>query len=59
MAISGSVGGVLIAIILVLLGILLISGILNFILWILGAICIVIGIVVGAMAIFGKKKQYY
>ena len=55
---TGGFGGVLIAIFLLVLGILLISGILNFLLWILGAVCIVVAIVMGAMAIFSKKSRY-
>ncbi len=55
---TGGFGGILIAIFLLVLGILLISGILNFLLWILGAVCIVVAIVMGAMAIFSKKSRY-
>ena len=58
MGISGSFGGIVVAIFLLILGILLVSGILNFLLWILGIICIVLGVVVGALAIFGKKNRY-
>ena len=54
----GGFGGIVIAIFLLILGILLISGVLNFLLWILGAICIVLAIMVGAMAIFGNKNRY-
>ena len=55
----GSAGGGLIAaIFLLVLGFLLISGILNFILWLLGAICIVAGLIVGAIALFGRKNRY-
>ncbi len=54
----GGFGGIVIAIFLLVLGILLISGILNFLLWILGAVCIVVAIVMGAMAIFSKKSRY-
>lgn len=54
----GGFGGIVIAIFLLVLGILLISGILNFLLWILGAACIVVAIVMGAMAIFSKKSRY-
>jgi hypothetical protein len=54
----GGFGGIVIAIFLLILGILLISGVLDFLLWILGAICIVLAIVVGAMAIFGNKNRY-
>ena len=55
----GSTGGGLIAaIFLLILGVLLIFGVLNFILWVLGVICIVAGIIVGAMALFGRKNRY-
>ena len=55
----GSTGGGLIAaIFLLVLGFLLISGILNFILWVLGAVCIVAGLIVGAIALFGRKNRY-
>ena len=54
----GGFVGIVIAIFLLVLGILLISGILNFLLDILGAVCIVGAIVMGAMAIFGKKNRY-
>lgn len=58
----GSAGGGLIAaIFLLVLGFLLISGILNFILWLLGAICIVAGLIAGAVALvslFGRKNRY-
>lgn len=54
----GSFGGIGVAILLIIIGILLVSGILNFLLWILGIVCIVLGIIVGAMAIFGKRDRY-
>ena len=54
----GGFGGIVIAIFLLVLGILLISGILNFLLWILGAVCIVGAIVMGAMAVFGQKNRF-
>ena len=56
--IMGSFGGIGVAIFLLVVGVLLVSGILNFLLWILGAVCIVLGVIVGAMAIFGKKDRY-
>ena len=55
---SGPFGGILIAIILLILGVLLVSGILDVLLWILGVICIVLGIIIGAMSIFGKRNRY-
>ena len=55
----GSTGGGLIAaIFLLILGVLLIFGVLSFILWVLGVICIVAGVIVGAMALFGRKNRY-
>lgn len=55
----GSTGGGLIAaIFLLVLGVLLISGILNFILWVLGLLCIVAGVIVRLMALFGRKTRY-
>ncbi len=54
----GGFGGIVIAIFLLVLGILLISGILDFLLWILGAVCIVVAIVMGAMAVFGQKNRF-
>lgn len=55
----GTAGGFVIAIFLLILGILLFTGILDFLLRILGAICIVAAIVVGAMAIFGGNRNRY
>ncbi|MCY4367028.1 MAG: magnesium transporter accessory protein [Chloroflexi bacterium] len=54
-----SFGGILAAIFLLIIGVLLITGILNFLLWILGAVCIVLGIIVGAMALFGGRKNSF
>ncbi len=54
----GSFSGIGVAIFLLILGILLVSGILNFLLWILGVICIVLGLIVGAVALFSKKQRY-
>ena len=54
----GSFGGILIAIFLLLLGILLVSGILDFLLRIVGVAAIVLAVIVGAMAIFGNKNKF-
>ena len=54
----GLFGGMLVAIFLLIVGILLISGILNFLLWVLGVICIVLGVIVGVAAIFSKKERF-
>lgn len=55
---SSTGGGLIAAIFLLVIGVLLISGILNFILWVLGAVCIVAGVIVGAMALFGRKSRH-
>ena len=54
----GAFSGIAVAIFLLILGILLVSGILNFLLWILGIICIVLGVIVGAVALFGRKERF-
>ena len=54
----GTFGGILIAIFLLVLGILLVSGVLDFLLRFLGIVCIVLGVIAGAMAIFGNKNRY-
>ena len=54
----GSFGGIIVALFLLILGVFLISGLLDFILWILGAICIILAIIIGAMALFGNKQRY-
>ena len=58
MAKFGTFGGILIAIFMLILGILLVSGVLDFLLRILGIVCIVLGLIVGGMAIFGNKNRY-
>ena len=54
----GSFGGIGLAIFLLIVGILMVSGIFDILLRILGIFCIVVGVVVGAMAIFGKRDRY-
>ena len=54
----GTAGGVVIAIFLLILGVLLVTGILDFLLRILGEICIVVALVMGAMAIFSKRNRF-
>ena len=54
----GGFGGILIAFFLLLLGILLVTGILDFLLRIIGIAAIVLAVIVGAMAIFGNKDRY-
>ena len=54
----GSFGGIVVALFLLILGIVLVTGLLDWILRILGIVCIVIAVVVGAMALFGNKDRY-
>ena len=54
----GTAGGVVIAIFLLILGVLLVTGILDFLLRILGVICIVVALAMGAMAVFGKRNRF-
>ncbi len=54
----GGVSGFIVAIFLLILGVILVAGWLDWILWVLGAVCIVAAIVVGGMAIFGNKNRY-
>lgn len=55
---SGSFGGILVAIFLLLLGLLLVTGILDFLLRIVGIAAIVLAVIVGAMAIFGNRNKF-
>jgi hypothetical protein len=54
----GSFSGIGVAIFLLILGILLVSGILNFIMWVLGVVCIGLGLIVGVTAIFSRKERF-
>ena len=54
----GPFGSIVVAIFLLVLGILLVTGLLDFLLRILGIISIVVGIVIGAMGIFGKRDRF-
>ena len=50
--------GVLVAIFLLFLGVLLITGILDFLLRIIGVLCILTGLIVGGIAILGRGRGY-
>lgn len=54
----GTAGGVVIAIFLLILGALLVSGILDLLLRVLGVVCILVALVIGGMAIFGRKNRF-
>lgn len=59
---SGGLGQIIIAIFLVLVGVILISDIIQTLLWLIGWITIIVGIVVGVMGIiglFGKDRSGY
>lgn len=47
-----------VAIFLLVLGVLLFFDVLDILFRILGVICIVAGVIVGAMALFGRKNRY-
>lgn len=59
---SGGLGQIIIAIFLVLVGVILISDIIQTLLWLIGWITIIVGIVVGVMGLiglFGKDRSGY
>ena len=61
MGTSGGLGQIIIAIFLVLVGVILISDIIQALLWLIGWITIIVGVIVGIMGIIGlfKKDRYY
>lgn len=61
MGTSGGLGQIIIAIFLVLVGVILISDIIQTLLWIIGWITIIVGVIVGVMGLIGlfKKDRYY
>ena len=61
MGTSGGLGQIIIAIFLVLVGVILISDIIQTLLWLIGWITIIVGVIVGIMGLIGlfKKDRYY
>lgn len=61
MGTSGGLGQIIIAIFLVLVGVILISDIIQALLWLIGWITIIVGVIVGIMGLIGlfKKDRYY
>ena len=61
MGTSGGLGQIIIAIFLVLVGVILISDIIQALLWLIGWITIIVGVIVGVMGLIGlfKKDRYY
>ena len=61
MGTSGGLGQIIIAIFLVLIGVILISDIIQALLWLIGWITIIVGVIVGIMGLIGlfKKDRYY
>ena len=61
MGTSGGLGQIIIAIFLVLVGVIFITGILQDLLTVLGWITIIVGVIVGIMGLIGlfKKDRYY
>lgn len=61
MGTSGGLGQIIIAIFLVLVGVILISDIIQTLLWLIGWITIIVGVIVGVVGLIGlfKKDRYY
>ena len=62
MGTSGGLGQIIIAIFLVLVGVILISDIIQTLLWLIGWITIIVGVIVGIMGLIGlfkKDRSYY
>lgn len=62
MGTSGGLGQIIIAIFLVLVGVILISDIIQALLWLIGWITIIVGVIVGVMGLIGlfkKDRSYY
>lgn len=55
---GSTLGGLVVAIFLLLLGAILIFGLLDWLLRVIGFISIFAGLIVGAMALFGRKNRY-
>lgn len=55
---GSTLGGLVVAIFLLLLGAILIFGWLDWLLRVVGFICLFAGVIVGAMALFGRKTRY-
>ena len=55
---GNTLGGLVVAIFLLLLGVILVAGLLDWLLRVIGIVCLVAGVIVGAMALFGRKNRY-
>ena len=55
---GSTLGGLVLAIFLLLLGVILVAGLLDWLLRVIGVVCIVAGLIVGAIALFGRKNRY-
>ena len=55
---GSTLGGLVLAIFLLLLGVILVAGLLDWLLRVIGVVCLVAGLIVGAIALFGRKNRY-
>ena len=55
---GNTLGGLVVAIFLLLLGVILVAGLLDWLLRVIGIVCLVAGVIVGAIALFGRKNRY-
>ena len=55
---GSTLGGLVVAVFLLLLGAILVFGLLDWLLRVIGVVCLVAGVIVGAMALFGRKNRY-
>lgn len=55
---GSTLGGLVVAIFLLLLGVILVAGLLDWLLRVIGVVCLFAGVIVGAMALFGRKNRY-
>lgn len=55
---GSTLGSMVLAIFLLLLGVILVAGWLDWLLRVVGFICLFAGVIVGAMALFGRKNRY-
>lgn len=55
---GSTLGGLVVAIFLLLLGVILVAGLLDWLLRVIGVVCLVAGVIVGAIALFSRKNHY-
>ena len=55
---GSTLGGLVVAVFLLLLGAILVFGWLDWLLRVVGFVCLFAGVIVGAIALFGRKNRY-